>query len=308
MEEKKSGGSLISSGHTIADAASVEEGGRTFHGYKEGQYLLPNDAVEQNRLDLQHQVFLLLLDDKLSWAPVVEPKYVLDIATGTGMWALEFAEQNPQSHVIGTDLSLIQPSRDGLTNCEFIREDAEDQWIFSHKFDYIHLRAILTCFNDCKAVFQQCFDNLNDGGYIEIQGFVGTVLSDDGTLDNTALARCAELTFHALSKFGKDMFRLMKYTQWLKEIGFVDIVEQRLPAPINTWPADKKFKKIGMYTCADMSDAMEATAAKIYPALGLSTEEIGQLVKQAQIDLRNSDIHAYLTFSVIYAKKPASCT
>ncbi len=27
-------------------------------------------------------------------------------------------------------------------------DDAEDEWAFSTKFDYIHSRAVLTCFKD----------------------------------------------------------------------------------------------------------------------------------------------------------------
>jgi hypothetical protein len=45
-------------------------------------YSLPNDGVEQERLDLQHYMFLLLLNGKLAMAPFSAPRYVLDIGTG----------------------------------------------------------------------------------------------------------------------------------------------------------------------------------------------------------------------------------
>jgi methylase of polypeptide subunit release factors len=35
---------------------------------------------------------------------------VLDIGTGTGIWALQFAEQNPEFQVIGTDLTMTRRS------------------------------------------------------------------------------------------------------------------------------------------------------------------------------------------------------
>lgn len=35
---------------------------------------------------------MLLLDGKLGEAPVKDPKFVLDIATGTGIWALDYGE------------------------------------------------------------------------------------------------------------------------------------------------------------------------------------------------------------------------
>lgn len=45
---------------------------------------------EQERLDLQHQLFLLTFDNKLCLAPTGQHHNVLDIGTGTGIWAVEF--------------------------------------------------------------------------------------------------------------------------------------------------------------------------------------------------------------------------
>jgi methylase of polypeptide subunit release factors len=36
------------------------------------------------------------------------PRRVLDIGTGTGIWALEFAKLYPLSTIVGTDLSTIR--------------------------------------------------------------------------------------------------------------------------------------------------------------------------------------------------------
>jgi hypothetical protein len=78
-------------GSSIIDASSVgDEPGRTFHGYREGKCFLPNDAAEQDRLDLQHAVFLHLFGQQLYRAPLQDPKFVIDIATGTGIWAMKF--------------------------------------------------------------------------------------------------------------------------------------------------------------------------------------------------------------------------
>jgi tRNA G46 methylase TrmB len=35
---------------------------------------------------------------------------VLDIGTGTGIWAIDYADAHPDSTVIGVDLSPIQPT------------------------------------------------------------------------------------------------------------------------------------------------------------------------------------------------------
>jgi tRNA G26 N,N-dimethylase Trm1 len=52
----------------------------------------------------------MTLDNKLSIAPLKkDPHHVLDLATGTGIWAIEFALEHPTAAVIGNDLSPIQP-------------------------------------------------------------------------------------------------------------------------------------------------------------------------------------------------------
>lgn len=54
-------------------------------------------------------------------------------------------------------------------NCSFIIEDAEDEWGFSERFDFIMGRALVTCFKDPKTVFKHAFDALAPGGILELR-------------------------------------------------------------------------------------------------------------------------------------------
>lgn len=81
-------------------------------------------------------------------------------------------------------MSVIHPEPK-LPNCTFVRDDSEAPWLFplpslqghhcepgcDHRvqFDYVHLRAMFTCFNDPTVVIRQAFSNLNPGGWIEYQ-------------------------------------------------------------------------------------------------------------------------------------------
>ena len=71
----------VPTGSTVPDPNSVVgESGRSYHGYKEGSYLLPNDAPEQDRLDFQHAITTFQLDGRLALAPLPEaPQLVLDL-------------------------------------------------------------------------------------------------------------------------------------------------------------------------------------------------------------------------------------
>lgn len=42
---------------------------------------------------MQHAMMTLLVGNRLYWAPVDDsPKHVLDLGTGTGIWAIDFGE------------------------------------------------------------------------------------------------------------------------------------------------------------------------------------------------------------------------
>lgn len=71
---------------------------------------MPNDETEQDRLDLHHEIMLQLLDGELHITPLRDdvPMRVLDIGTGTGIWAIDFADKYPNCQVLGTDLRYGQ--------------------------------------------------------------------------------------------------------------------------------------------------------------------------------------------------------
>ena len=51
------------------------------------------------------------MNNKLHYAPIGEnPGRILDVGTGTGIWAIEMGDEYPSAEIVGTDLSPIQPS------------------------------------------------------------------------------------------------------------------------------------------------------------------------------------------------------
>ena len=65
-------------------------------------FLLPNDESESDRLDMLHELALQVLQRKLYLAPIKSPQRVIDLATGTGIWAIDF----------GKLVSWVMPMRD----------------------------------------------------------------------------------------------------------------------------------------------------------------------------------------------------
>src|SRR5262249_33208036 len=55
-------------------------------------YLIPNDLHESQRLDFQHFIMREAFKGN-SIAPINHPLRILDVATGTGRWAIEMARE-----------------------------------------------------------------------------------------------------------------------------------------------------------------------------------------------------------------------
>jgi SAM-dependent methyltransferase len=203
------------------------ENGRRYHAYREGAYPLPNDDIEQRRLDLQHHVFLLLLQGKLFHAPIAShPQHILDIGTGTGLWAIDMADAFPSAQVIGTDLSPIQPSW-VPPNCKFYVDDVEGLWTFSEKFDLIHGRTMCGSIADWSGLFQQAWNHIRPGGWLEMQEFEMMLYSDDSDLEQTEyISNWLNIVNGASRRFGKPFNDSGRLRQGMVEAGFASVHEE----------------------------------------------------------------------------------
>lgn len=203
------------------------ENGRRYHVYREGQYVLPNDEDEQNRQDLLHHVRNLTLGGALYRAPISpHVQRVLDVGTGTGIWAIDFADQTPSAEVIGTDLSPIQPGW-VPPNLHFQVEDAESPWLYQRPFDFIHTRDLGGSISDWPRLLRQARAHLRPGGWIELQEFEVTLKSDDDTLRLAPhLCEYLERLHRASEMFHKPMNVAESHKQRLADAGFEEVRDE----------------------------------------------------------------------------------
>lgn len=74
---------------------------------RHGRYPIPNDEHEQNREDMLHAMMLEATDGRRFFAPIVDqPFKILDLGTGTGIWAIEMADMYPTAEVLGIGMLL----------------------------------------------------------------------------------------------------------------------------------------------------------------------------------------------------------
>lgn len=270
----------------------VEEHGRTWHRYHEGKYFMPNDIPEQERLDLQHSIAVRLFEG-LYLAPVVRPNRVLDIGTGTGIWAIDFANEHPESDVLGTDLSPIQPEY-VPPNCRFEVDDAEDDWVYSEKFDFIHSRYMAGSISDFPAMFAKCFENLNPGGWIEFQDYYVKLQCVDDSLVGTALERWNDYIIEGVKRMGKNALACAKYKTQMVDAGFVDVAEKKVALPGNQWAKGEDQKMLGAMQLENIMDGLHGFSIGLFTKmLGMAAEEVELLLVDVRKDLRNTKIHFY---------------
>ncbi|KAF2004452.1 hypothetical protein P154DRAFT_43885 [Amniculicola lignicola CBS 123094] len=86
------------------DVEFVHENGRVYGNLTN---FTPCDQAEQDRLAIQHQVFVLALKGNLATTRITPfTKRILDLGTGPGNWAVAIAQKHPQVEVVGLDMAV----------------------------------------------------------------------------------------------------------------------------------------------------------------------------------------------------------
>ena len=80
------------------------ENNRRYHKFREGRYHFPNDEPEQEREDMKHAMIVNLCNGRLHYAPLENPQTILDIGTGTGIWAIDsMCSRGGRMHLVATN-------------------------------------------------------------------------------------------------------------------------------------------------------------------------------------------------------------
>jgi hypothetical protein len=272
---------------------------------------MPNDEAEQTRLNIVHQIFLILLDGELTKAPVPRGvSRILDVGTGPGDWAVEMGEQYPNAEIIATDISVFDggPGRIGLPNVQFQLDDAEDEWTYHEPFDLIHIRGLSGAFRDWDAVYKQSFKHLKAGGYIEVAesdpaADVTTFpTASPDSYFNILIAAMRNIADAAGFPRARDNLRPSAFTS----VGFVDVRVHDITLPVGTWPQDPRQKTLGKMALIGFLEGLEARSLRQLTATGKWTaDEVRDLCEKVKREIVAAEgITASVRF--VTARKPMS--
>ncbi|KAL2871664.1 S-adenosyl-L-methionine-dependent methyltransferase [Aspergillus lucknowensis] len=212
-----------------------------------------------------HHVYNLKLNGKLYLAPIQDYK-LLDVGTGTGIWAKEFANLHPSPSVIGTGLSSIQISW-VPPNIQFEVDDCCDEGLYGKDaFGFVHVRGF--------------YGDIKPGGYIEQVEQSVVPRSDDMTTDGTLFEEWAKVSLQAGDAFGKSLRMLDESRDRRIKAGFVDVVERR-------------FKQLGLFNRLQWEEGIDGWSMFLLTTiLAWSREEVELYLTHTRKALREPRIHA----------------
>jgi ubiquinone/menaquinone biosynthesis C-methylase UbiE len=159
-----------------------------------GTYILPKDKIEGDRLDLQHHLLKVAVGKNYR-APIRQPRAILDVACGTGLWGREMAQEFKHAQVVGFDidrtpmeaaLARLGPTGQFPPNFRFLEADALKPFPFEdEQFDFTHARFISPFIPIARwpHVVGEMVRVTKRGGYVELVDF-DTPPSSNQTLND----------------------------------------------------------------------------------------------------------------------------
>ncbi|KAH7240542.1 S-adenosyl-L-methionine-dependent methyltransferase [Fusarium solani] len=272
--------------------------GRTFHSERgDAFYWGSNDDAQSEAMDVVHHMWTLAQDGKIFQAPISSSiQRAVDIGCGTGMWAIDFADEFPSCKVVGTDISPIQPDF-VPPNLVFEIEDCTQEWTFPpNSFDYPH-----------SQLFKQAYIALKPGGYLESFEASPRIESDDGTvLPDSAMAQWGEIFIRAAEKVGRSFTVIENETQKIamNAAGFQDIQEWNFKCPLNRWPQDALLKEIGGFAQYSSTQDSEGFLTLMADMAGWGEEEFHVFIARFRREIRDLKNHPYSRMKAVWGRKP----
>ncbi|KIW21355.1 hypothetical protein PV08_01935 [Exophiala spinifera] len=289
----------------------ILENERLYPQYGKHSYGMPIDEAEMDRMDLQHRKYELVIGGRHFLAPIDDcPQRILDLATGTGIWALDVADMFPSAEVLGVDIAPIQPKW-VAPNCSFEIDDIEDSWTYrTDNFDFIHLRDPLYMVRDWPKLVRQMYEHTRPGGWVELASVYPRVMCDDGSMpDDSMFKFICDKFIEASYRMGAPLDSCLRFAEYLRTAGFVDVAEHVFKMPSSPWPKDERLKKIGALEMTNVVEGASAFGLRVFShAYGWTREETELAMVGFRRDVKNRKYHQYVRYYVVYGRKPLPAT
>ncbi|KAG7404355.1 Secondary metabolism regulator laeA [Fusarium oxysporum f. sp. rapae] len=279
------------------------------------KYIFPIDKEELARLDILHKFFLVVRKNHLFSASldVEQPLRILDLGTGTGIWAIELSEKYPHMHVQGLDFNMIQPKMIPRTMAPPKPFDLEGSWAtVDLDWDFMHVRTLFGSIQNWPDLYKKMIIHLKPGWGCMEQVEIDWIpqCDDDSLPTDSALSEWASKLLDAMDQYGRPIrVNPEKTRRQLALAGFVNISETVIRACYNPWPEDATEKEAARWFNVGLSSGLTAlSCAAMVRMLGMSKEEVEGLCDRVNKEICMRSYHAYCRIYIWTARKPGTAS
>ena len=140
--------------------------------------------------------------------------------------------------------------------------------------------------HDWPRYFEQAFEHLKPGGWIEVQELAFPLACDDGSAKpDNAFLKWSERLHEAAGKIGIQTNSPPHFPEYLAKVGFVNIKEHRAKWPLGPWAKGKKEKLMGHYMLENILAGVQGASLMLFTkVLGWSRDE----VEASLVDVRKA--------------------
>ena len=257
-------------------------------------YQLPKDAEEDVRLNFQHHVLFHALGNHYV-APISPPlPLILDVGTGTGIWANEMARLFPEATVVGIDLADTSFKQPAQENCLLRTGNVVTGLPFPDAFfAFTHQRLLVAGImaHQWPGVIHELVRVTRRQGWIEL---VEVPSLAEGAGPATARMQAILETVSKSQGFDGEVIRHLG--EMLAQEGVQSIEQQRIPIPIGNWAG-----RVGSMMKRDLLAVVAALRNRYCPQAGITEAEFDQIVQEMAQEWEV--YRPSCTFYAIYGKR-----
>ncbi|CAI6093769.1 unnamed protein product [Clonostachys chloroleuca] len=313
---------------TLSNFSSVSEDslppihafGFTYHG--SGRILWPNDEAGGRVMDLQHHLWKSCLGGNLTDTrlPIEKPNFaepsfhILDVGTGTGIWAIEMALRYPQATILGMDISSSLLPKDVPSNLTFeVADITEEPWP-PRLYDFIHMRNICQGgISDWQALITNAYNHLRPGGHLEFTLYKPRFFGVDPAQTDLPSGELAEIgpacrLYETLlttmtEALGLDYDPMSRIVGWLGDLGGENIRERTYWVPLHS-PRDVVMRERSELMRQVFLHGMDQFNLMLFDRNGWSESDTRDLIDQVNKEVQDPKLRSSVRLAFITAKKP----
>ncbi|KAF7715969.1 Methyltransferase type 25 domain-containing protein [Penicillium ucsense] len=284
--------------------------GREFqrHSIENHIYFGPIDGEEAHFLDTQQWLFQRIFDGRLIFPPLHRLQRILDCGHGAASWAIEVAEQYPDSEVIGVDIAPHMSPDSMPENLWLQIDDLNRPFTFpANHFDLVHSRLLASGIDRSRwpSYIRDIVRVLRPGGWVQTLEMYFNVQSDNGSLtDRHALRRWSTQYMRSLED-RKDLRIGARLNDLFSQAGLLEVETKMIPLPLTDWSSNPRMRELGRHIGEYIGDLLVSLA--LYPLtqrLHMSAETFDALVQQAREEAKDHSLKAYFPLYVCIGRKP----